>query len=78
MKTIDWRIVENFIVQRKPISVSAGILCDWYSTSATVYENGEWLDRSEAWVSSAWAAPGFKAKMENGDTIVLVAFIEQD
>lgn len=66
---IDWEEVERFIEERKPLEVSAGILNDWYYTAATVYINGEWTDKSKAFVTSTWATPGFKAEMPNGDTI---------
>ena len=69
MNTLDWKKLEKFIEERKPVSVDAGILNDWFWTAATVYENGEWKDKDRACVTSSWATPGFKAEMENGDVI---------
>lgn len=73
MKTIDWKKVEEFVEERKPLEVSAGLLDDWFWTAATVYENGEWKEKDRAYVTSTWATPGFKAEMPNGDTIEVVA-----
>lgn len=77
MNTLDWKKLEAFIAERKPVEVSAGILNDWFWTGATVYEKGEWQDKSRAWVTSDWATPGFKATMENGDVIEVVASVEE-
>lgn len=77
METLDWKKLEAFIEERKPVEVSAGILNDWFWTAATVYENGEWKDRDRAYVTSSWAQPGFKATMENGDVIEVAASIEE-
>ena len=77
MNTLDWAKVEQFIEERKPVSVDAGILNDWFWTAARVYENGEWLDRDRAYVTSFWATPGFKAEMPNGDVIEVIASKEQ-
>ena len=77
MKTLDWKKLEKFIEERKPIEVSAGILDDWFWTAATVYKDGQWQDRDRAWVTSSWATPGFKAEMPNGDTIEVAASVEE-
>lgn len=77
MQTLDWKKLERFIEERKPVEVSAGILNDWFWTAATVYEKGEWQDRSRAYVTSSWACPGFKATMENGDVIEVDASVEE-
>ena len=77
MNTLDWKKLEKFIEERKPVSVDAGILNDWFWTAATVYENGEWKDKDRACVTSSWATPGFKAEMENGDVIEVVAMTEE-
>jgi hypothetical protein len=77
MNTLDWKKLEKFIEERKPVSVDAGILNDWFWTADTVYENGEWKDRDRAYVTSSWATPGFKAEMENGDVIEVVAMTEE-
>ena len=77
MNTLDWKKLEQFIEERKPVSVDAGILNDWFWTAATVYENGEWKDKDLAYVTSSWATPGFKAEMENGDVIEVVAMTEE-
>ncbi len=72
-QTLNWSKLEQFIKDRNPVSVSAGLLQDWVMTAATVYENGEWLDKGAAYVSSFWATPAFKAKMKNGDIIEVIA-----
>lgn len=77
MNTLDWKKLEQFIEERKPVSVDAGILNDWSWTAATVYENGEWKDKDRAYVTTSWATPGFKAEMENGDVIEVVAMTEE-
>ena len=77
MNTLDWEVLEQFIKDRDPVEVSAGILNDWYWTAATVYEDGEWKDRDDAYVTSYWATPGFKATMQNGDVIEVIASKEQ-
>lgn len=77
MNTLDWAKLEKFIEERKPVEVSAGILCDWFWTAATVYEKGEWKDRDAAYVTSYWATPGFKATMENGDVVEVEASAEE-
>jgi len=77
MNTLDWKKLEQFVSERKPKEVSAGILNDWFWTAATVYEDGEWKDRDRAYVTSSWATPGFKAEMENGDVIEVVAMTEE-
>lgn len=77
MNTLDWKKLEKFIEERKPVEVSAGLLDDWFWTAATVYKDGQWKDRDRAWVSSPWATPGFKAEMPNGDTIEVVASVEE-
>ncbi len=77
MNTLDWEKLEKFIEERKPVSVDAGLLSDWFWTAGTVYENGEWKDKDRAYVTSSWAIPGFKAEMENGDVIEVVAMIEE-
>ena len=69
MNTIDWDEVRKFVAERNPVSVDAGILNDWFWTGATVYENGEWKDLSQAWTRSPWGDIGFKATMPNGDVI---------
>lgn len=73
MRTIDWDEVKAFIQERKPVSVDAGILNDWFWTADTVYQDGEWREDHGAYVESAWACPGFKAYMPNGDTIEVSA-----
>lgn len=73
MKTLDWEKLEEFVRDRDPVEVDAGIIDDWFWTAATVYRNGEWLDRDEAWVLTAWGDPGFKAEMKNGDIIEVYA-----
>jgi hypothetical protein len=75
--TLDWEVLEQFIKDRNPVEVSAGLLNDWFWTAATVYEDGEWKDKDEAYVTSYWAMPGFKATMRNGDVIEVVASKEQ-
>ncbi len=77
MKTLDWKKLEDFIAERKPVEVSAGLLEDWYFTAASVWEKGEWKDRDRAYVSSFWATPGFKAEMENGDIVEVAASREE-
>lgn len=77
MNTLDWKNLEKFIKEHKPVSVDAGILDDWFWTAATVYENGEWKDKDRACVTSPWATPGFRAKLENGDVIKVVAMTEE-
>lgn len=77
MNTLDWQKLEQFVSERKPKEVSAGILNDWYYTAATVYEDGKWGDRGRAYVTSSWGIPGFKAEMENGDVIEVVAMTEE-
>lgn len=77
MNTLDWKKLEQFIEERKPVEVSAGILNDWFWTAATVWENGEWKDRDAAYVTSSWADPGFKATMANGDVIEVHAAVEE-
>ena len=67
--TIDWTAVEKFIAERQPTSVDAGLLDDWFFTAATIYKNGKWLDRDQAYTHSIWAAPGFKATLPNGDVV---------
>lgn len=69
MKTLDWEKVRQFIAERAPVSVAAGLLQDWYYTAATVYENGAFVDDHGAYVTSYWATPGIKATMQNGDVI---------
>lgn len=73
MNTLDWNKLENFIQERNPTEVSAGLLDDWFWTAANVWENGAWKDRDAAYVTSDWATPGFKATMPNGDVIEVVA-----
>lgn len=75
MNTLDWMKLEKFIKERNPTKVDAGLLNDWFWTAATVYKNGEWFDKDRAYVTSIWGTPGFKATMENGDTIEVVASI---
>lgn len=75
-QTLDWKRLEEFIAERRPVSVMAGILEDWFWTAAVVYESGKWLDRSRAYVTSVWATPGFKAEMENGDIVEVSASID--
>lgn len=77
MQTLDWKKLEQFIAERKPVEVSAGILNDWFWTAATVYENGKWKNKSRAYVSSYWATPGFKATLKNGDVIEVAAPIKE-
>ncbi len=77
MNTLDWDKMERFIQDRQPVSVSAGLLDDWFWTAATIYENGEWEDRDAPYVTSSWATPGFKAEMPNGDTLEVIASREQ-
>jgi hypothetical protein len=77
MRTLDWGKLERFVAERKPVDVSAGILNDWFWTAAPVYENGVWKSREDAYVTSSWALPGFKATMENGDVIEVAAAREQ-
>jgi len=77
MNILDWKKLEKFIKERKPVSVDAGILNDWFWTAATVYENGEWKDKGNAYVASSWGTPGFKAKMGNGEVIEVVAMTEE-
>lgn len=76
MNTLDWLAVEKFVAERGPVSVSAGLLEDWYWTAATVYEDGKW-DKERAYVTSSWATPGFKAEMPNGDVIEVEAIRAQ-
>ena len=73
MNTLDWKKLEAFIEERKPVEVSAGLLDDWFWTASTVYEAGEWTDREKAYVTSSWATPGFEAVMDNGDIIKVAA-----
>jgi len=73
MNEIDWKKVEEFIKERKPLEVNAGLLQDWFYTAAIVYKDGEWLDKEKAYTTSYWATPGFKAEMQNGDVIEVAA-----
>ena len=75
MKALDWEMLKKFIEDRKPLEVSAGIINDWFWTAATVYENGKYIEDHRAYTESCWAIPGFKATMENGDVVEVVAFI---
>lgn len=69
----DWDALKKFISERKPVSVYAGLLDDWFFTADTVYRNGIMLEDHGAYLHSYWATPGFKALMENGDVIEVVA-----
>lgn len=71
---LDWEKLETFVAERKPIEVSAGILNDWFWTAATIYKDGQYIENHGAYTHSCWATPGFKAEMENGDTIEVVAY----
>lgn len=73
MQTLDWAKLKAFVAKRKPVEVSAGILNDWFWTAATVYENGKWVKNHNAYFSSSWATPGFKATMKNGDVVEVAA-----
>jgi hypothetical protein len=75
LHVLDLKKLKLFIKERKPIEVSAGILNDWSCTGATVYQNGKWVKDNQAYTSSTWATPGFKATMKNGDVIEVVAYI---
>lgn len=70
---LDWKKLKQFVKGRKPVEVSAGILNDWFWTGATVYKNGKYKRKHNAWIHSYWATPGFKATMKNGDVIEVVA-----
>lgn len=78
MKIIDWKKVSQFIKERKPVEVSAGILNDWFWTASTVYENGKWSRKGKAaaYVTSDWATPGFKATLPNGDVVEVAVSVE--
>lgn len=69
MNTLDWPKLHQFVADRKPVSVSAGLLQDWFWTAATVYENGKWVEDNRAYLMSTWATAGFKAEMPNGDCV---------
>ena len=77
MNTLDWKKLEDFIAERNPVEVSAGLINDWYYTAATVWQNGEWKDREAAYVTSYWATPGFQATMANGDVLEVEAYREE-
>lgn len=77
MRVLDWDVLKDFVENRHPVEVSAGILNDWYWTADTVYENGSFRADHGAFVESYWATPGFKAKMPNGDVIEVVAYKEK-
>lgn len=76
--TLDWNKLFDFVKERNPVEVHAGLLNDWFWTSATVYKEGEWVKDHRAYLTSNWATPGFKAVMENGDMIEVVASKEQN
>lgn len=71
MNKFDWKKLERFIKTRKPISVDAGLLQDWFFTAAPVWD-GKTIDKESAYVDSYWATPGFKAVMKNGDVVEVV------
>jgi len=73
----DWKKLERFIKRRKPVAVLVGLLEDWFYTAATVYRNGNWLDRNAAYAESSWATPGFKATMKNGDVLEVVCKLKK-
>lgn len=78
MKKLDWDKLKKFVSERDPIKVSAGLVEDWGSTSDVVYSNNEWDQNNDAYLSSVWATPCFKALMPNGDVIEVLAFVEVD
>ena len=77
MNTLDWKALKAFVAKRKPVEVSAGILNDWFWTAAIVYENGKWKRKHNAYTTSSWATPGFKATMKNGDVVEVAAYIKE-
>jgi hypothetical protein len=70
---LDWEKLKAFVTERNPVEVYAGILNDWYWTAATVYKDGQYIEDHGAYTHSYWANPGFKAEMQNGDTIEVSA-----
>ena len=73
MKEFDWEKCREFVAEREPVEVTAGLLEDFYWTAGTVYQSGEWIDDHCAHLRSMWATPGFMAEMPNGDMIEVEA-----
>lgn len=67
--TIDWKKLRAWVAERKPVRVQAGLVCDWFWTAATVFENGKWVRDHRAYTMSYWATAGFEAEMANGDVV---------
>jgi len=72
VNTLDLEKLNEFVTDRQPVEVSAGVLDDWFWTAATVYENGEYMQDHRAHTYSSWGTPGFKATMPNGDIVEVV------
>jgi len=68
-KIFDFDKCRAWVAERKPVHVDAGMLQDWWWTSATIYDNGEFVVDHRAWLHSGWATPVFKATLDNGDVI---------
>lgn len=64
--TIDWDVVEEFILKYKPKTVSIGMAQDWYWTAMTVWENGKWKELKRLTKASHWATPSIEGEFEDG------------
>jgi hypothetical protein len=69
LNVLDGSKLKKFIADNKPISIDAGVLCDWDRTADTIYEDGEFIYNNDAITDSHRDTIGFKATMENGDVI---------
>lgn len=76
MNTLDWPKLHDFVRERRPVSVDAGLLEDWFWTAAEVYRDGAFVEEHGAYLLSHWATAGFKATMANGDIVEVVASCE--
>ena len=58
MNVFDWDKLHEFVAERQPVEVSAGILDDWYWTRDTVYAHGSFIEDHGAFTHSDWGDTG--------------------
>jgi hypothetical protein len=56
-KTFDFEKALKLIKKYNAIEASAGLKEDWFSTAATIWEDGKPVEEHHAYLASLWATP---------------------
>ena len=68
-KIFDWKLAASLIQSEKPVVAIAGLLGDWGSTSAAIWENNAPVFDSWAFLTSNWATPALSLTLQDGTEI---------